>query len=140
MRCNAISMGIFRRCVVDAFLSWNSRVFSNHSIVGTLLYSVYPHPSLISIFYQKNKPQRHNESFAFFTRRGSSIMMSREIGNVLVFVTNKDERGAWLPTVDSIHYPGTAAFSYIINRSWGMVEILLIAHGCIVLMDSNRNV
>ena len=67
-------------------------------------------------------------------------MISREIGNVLVFVTNKDERGAWLPTVDSIHYPGTTAFSYIINRSWGMVEILLIAHGCIVLIDSNRNV
>lgn len=66
--------------------------------------------------------------------------MSREIGNVLVFITNKEERGTWLPTVDSIDDPGTAAFSYIINRSWGMVEILLIAHGCIVLIDSNRNV
>ena len=44
-------------------------------------------------------------------------MVSREIGNVLVFITNKDERGTWFPTVDSIHYPGTTAFSYIINRS-----------------------
>ena len=67
-------------------------------------------------------------------------MVSREIGNVLVFITNKEERRAWLPTVVSIHYPGTTSRSYIINRSWGMVEILLIAHGCIVLMDSNRNV
>ena len=63
--------------------------------------------------------------------------MSREIGNVLVFIANKEKGSAWLPTVDSIHYPGTAAFSYIINRSWGMVEILLIAHGCIVLIFIN---
>ena len=67
-------------------------------------------------------------------------MMSREIGNVLVFIAKKEKGSAWLLTMDSIDDPGTAAFSYIINRSWGMVEILLIAHGCIVLMDSNRNV
>jgi len=50
-------------------------------------------------------------------------MMSREIWNVLVFIANKEERGAWLPTVDSIHYPGTTVFSYIINRPRRMVEI-----------------
>jgi hypothetical protein len=64
-------------------------------------------------------------------------MMSREIGNIFVFITNKEERGAWLPTVDSIHHPGTTARSYIINRPRRMVEILLIAHGCIVMIFSN---
>ena len=54
--------------------------------------------------------------------------MSREIWNIFVFVTNKEERRAWFPTMDSIHYPGTTAFSYIINRTGDMVEILLIAH------------
>ena len=66
--------------------------------------------------------------------------MSREIRNVLVFITNKDERRAWLLTMDSIHHPGTASRSYIINRQRDMVEIFLIAHGCIVLIDSNQNV
>jgi len=55
-------------------------------------------------------------------------MMSREIWNIFVFITNKEERGAWLPTMDSIHYPGTTVFSYIINRPRRMVEIRLIAH------------
>lgn len=60
--------------------------------------------------------------------------MSREIWNIFVFIANKDERGAWLPTVDSIHYPCTTAFSYIINRLRRMVEIRLIAHVYIVMM------
>ena len=55
-------------------------------------------------------------------------MMSREIWNIFVFFANKEERCAWLPTIDSIHDPGTTVFSYIINRPWRMVEILLIAH------------
>jgi hypothetical protein len=56
------------------------------------------------------------------------INVSREIWNIFVFFANKEERGAWLPTVDSIHDPGTTVFSYIINRPRRMVEILLIAH------------
>ena len=67
-------------------------------------------------------------------------MVSREIGNMLVIIANKEKGSAWLLTMDSIDDPGTASCSYIINRQRDMVEILLIAHGCIVLINNNRNV
>ena len=42
-------------------------------------------------------------------------MMSREIGNVLVFVADKEKGSTWLLTMDSIDDPGTASRSYSIN-------------------------
>jgi len=67
-------------------------------------------------------------------------MMSREIWNIFVFFANKEERCAWLPTMDSIHYPGTTSRSYIINGQRNVVEIFLIAHGRIVPIFSNGRI
>jgi len=72
-------------------------------------------------------------------------MVSREIWNIFMFFAEEEERGAWLPTMGSIYYPGTALSSYVVYRQRNMPEMfrknsirkiinLRIAHGCIAMM------